>query len=67
MDVERSEVLLKLLMVESKRCLRIVKELENVVRCERRQDRRRSRRLDLPTVRKLLCDGVDDCAALGLE
>ena len=51
-DVERSVVLLKLMMLELKRRLRVVNALENVVRRERREDRRCSHR-DLSTVRKL--------------
>ena len=65
-DVERSVVLLKLLMLELKRRLRVVNALENVVRRECREDRRRSHRLDLATVRKLSCDGGNDSAGISL-
>ncbi len=53
-------------MLELKGRLRVVNALEDVVRRERREDRRRSHRLDLATVRKLSCDGGNDSAGISL-
>ena len=46
--------------------MRVVNALENVVRRERREERRCSHRLDLPTVRKLSCDGGNHSAGISL-
>ena len=53
-DIERSVVLLQLLMLELKRRMWVINALKNVVRRERREDRRRTHRIDLATVQELL-------------
>ncbi len=66
-QVERSVVFLKLLMLELKCRLRVVNAIENAVRRECRKDSRRSHHLDLPTIRKLSCDGGNDSAGISLR
>ena len=65
-DVECCVILLKLLVLELKHRFRILNALQNVVRRERPEDRRRSYPLDLPTFHKLLRDGVNYSAPISL-
>ena len=65
-NIQRSVVLLKLLMLELKDRFRIVDALKKVVRREACEDCWGSHTLDLPTVHQFLRDGSDYCARISL-
>ena len=66
-NIQRSVILLKLLMLELKDRFRILNTLKQVVRREAREHLRRARPIDLATVRQLSCDGSSYGARISLR